>query len=59
MKSVRLFAYVQFDGDTWQIAARDGAELALRNLATGRIRRIQVSDLLAHDSFVPEATGPI
>jgi hypothetical protein len=40
------------------VAARDGAELALKNLATGGIRRIQVSDLLADDSYLPETRGP-
>lgn len=55
MKSVRLYDFIQFEGTSWQVAARDGAELALKNLATGRIRRIPVSTLLADESYLPDA----
>lgn len=54
MKSVRLYDFIQFDGASWQVAARDGAELALKNLATGRIRRIPVAALLTDESYLPE-----
>ena len=33
MRAVRLFDYLQYDGHSWQVAAQDGAELALKNLA--------------------------
>ncbi|QYF90312.1 Mu transposase C-terminal domain-containing protein [Arthrobacter sp. PAMC25284] len=59
MKSVRLFDFIQFDGASWQVAAHDGAELALKNLSTGRIRRVQVAELLADDSYLPDAPAPL
>ena len=30
MRAVRLFDYQQYDGHSWQVAAQDGAELALK-----------------------------
>lgn len=59
MKSVRLFDFIQFDGASWQVAAHDGAELALKNLSTGRIRRVPVAELLADDSYLPDAPAPL
>jgi transposase InsO family protein len=53
MKSVRLFDYIHFDNDSWQVVAQDGAELGLKNLATGRIRRIPVAALLADETYLP------
>lgn len=55
MRSVRLFDYIAFDGASWQVVAQDGAELALRNLATNRIRRIPVSELLTDESYLPDS----
>ncbi|MCZ0728367.1 Mu transposase C-terminal domain-containing protein [Mycolicibacterium iranicum] len=54
MKSVRLFDYLQFDGDSWQVVAQDGLELALKNLVSGRIRRVRVGELLGDDSYLPD-----
>lgn len=55
MKSVRLFDYIHFDNDSWQVVAQDGAELGLKNLATGRTRRIPVAALLADETYLPRA----
>ncbi|MCI4675799.1 Mu transposase C-terminal domain-containing protein [Candidatus Mycolicibacterium alkanivorans] len=54
MKSVRLFDCLQYDGQTWQVVAQDGPELALKDLMSGRIRRIGVAELLGDDSFLPD-----
>lgn len=55
MRSVRLFDFIQFDGASWQVVAQDGAELALKNMATNRIRRVPVAELLSDDSFLPDS----
>ena len=55
MKSARLFDYIAFDGDSWQIVAQDGPELALKNLATQRIRRVRVDQLLGDESYLPDS----
>ncbi|WP_059389652.1 hypothetical protein [Arthrobacter sp. Hiyo1] len=55
MRSVSLFDYIEFDGVSWQVVAQDGSELALKNLTTGRIRRIPVTDLLSNDSYLPDS----
>jgi hypothetical protein len=57
MKSVRLFDCLQYDGQTWQVVAQDGPELALKELMSGRIRRIGVAELLGDDSFLPDVPG--
>ncbi|WP_457070835.1 Mu transposase C-terminal domain-containing protein [Mycobacteroides abscessus] len=54
MKSVRLFDCLQFDGASWQVVAQDGTALSLKNLVTGRIRRLQVAELLGDDSYLPD-----
>ncbi|MCQ9166154.1 Mu transposase C-terminal domain-containing protein [Arthrobacter sp. STN4] len=59
MKSVRLFDFIQFDGVSWQVMAQDGAELALKNLSTGRIRRAPVAELLSDNSYLPDAPAPL
>ncbi|MGH7920423.1 MAG: Mu transposase C-terminal domain-containing protein [Candidatus Dormibacteraceae bacterium] len=56
MKSVRLFDYLKYDGQAWQVVAQDGQELALKDLMSGRIRRVGVAELLGDDSFLPD--GP-
>ncbi|WP_423181312.1 Mu transposase C-terminal domain-containing protein [Arthrobacter sp. NyZ413] len=55
MKSVRLFDFLQFDGASWQVVAQDGGELALKNLATDRIRRVSVAELLSDESYLPDS----
>lgn len=57
MRSVRLFDFLQFDSASWQVVAQDGSELALKNLATNRIRRVPVAELLADDSYLPDSPG--
>lgn len=37
-----------------EVVAQDGAELALKNLASGRIRRVGVGALLGDDSYLPD-----
>ncbi|WP_427017758.1 Mu transposase C-terminal domain-containing protein [Pseudarthrobacter sp. P1] len=59
MKSVRLFDFIQFDGASWQVLAQDGTELALKNLSTGRIRRVPVAELLSDDSYLPDSPAPL
>jgi hypothetical protein len=59
VKSVRLFDFIQFDGASWQVVAQDGVELALKNLATGRIRRVPVAELLSDDSYLPDSPAPL
>lgn len=54
MKSVRLFDYLQYDGQAWQVVAQDGPELALKDLMSGRIRRVGVSELLGDESYLPD-----
>jgi hypothetical protein len=54
MKSIRLFDCLQYDGQTWQVVAQDGPELALKDLMSGRIRRIGVAELLGDESFLPD-----
>lgn len=54
MKSVRLFDCLQYDGQAWQVVAQDGPDLALKDLMSGRIRRIGVAELLGDDSFLPD-----
>ena len=54
MRSVRLFDYLQHDGQSWQVVSQDGTMLALKNLTTGRIRKLAVGDLLGDDSYLPD-----
>lgn len=54
MRSVRLFDYLQYDGQSWQVISQDGTMLALKNLTTGRIRKLAVGDLLGDDSYLPD-----
>jgi len=56
MKSVRLFDYLEYDGQSWQVVAQDGPELALKDLMSGRIRRVGVAELLGDDSFLPDGS---
>jgi putative transposase len=55
VRSVRLFDCLQYDGNSWQVVAQDGPTLALKNLATGRIRRVAVAELLGDDSYLPDS----
>jgi putative transposase len=55
VRSVRLFDCLQYDGDSWQIVAQEGTALALKNLATGRIRKVAVAELLGDDSYLPDS----
>ena len=50
MKSVRLFDFIAYDGDSYQVIAQDGARLALKSLTTNRVRHVGVAELLADDS---------
>ena len=54
MRSVRLFDYLQYDGQSWQVVAQDGPELALKDLVSGRIRRVGVAELLGDNSYLPD-----
>ncbi|WP_427131593.1 hypothetical protein [Pseudarthrobacter sp. S9] len=59
MRTVRLFDFIQFDGASWQVIAQDGTELALKNLATDRIRRVGVTELLLDTSYLPDSPTPL
>ncbi|WP_236056946.1 hypothetical protein [Mycobacterium sp. SM1] len=54
MRSVRLFDCLQYDGNSWQVVAQAGTTLALKNLTTGRIRKVAVAELLGDDSYLPD-----
>lgn len=55
MKTVRLFDFIAFDGDSFQVIAQDGARLALKSLTTNRVRHVGVAELLSDDSYEPDA----
>jgi putative transposase len=55
VRSVRLFDCLQYDGNSWQVVAQDDATLALKNLTTGRIRKVAVAELLRDDSYLPDS----
>ncbi|MDO5619654.1 Mu transposase C-terminal domain-containing protein [Kocuria sp.] len=55
MKSVRLWDFIQFDGDSWQVVAQEGPTLALKSLTTNRIRKVAVSVLLDDESYLPDS----
>ncbi len=52
--TVRLFDFIEYDGQAWQVVAQDGTELALRNLGSNRIRKVAVLDLLQDESLLPD-----
>lgn len=54
MRSVRLFDHLQYDGQSWQVVAQDGPELAPKDLVSGRIRRVGVGELLGDDSYLSD-----
>jgi hypothetical protein len=53
---VRLFDYIEWDGEAWQVVSAEGAEVALRALESNRIRRVLVCELLSDESFLSDAT---
>lgn len=55
MKSVRLFDYLHFDGDSFQVVALEGTILSLKSLTTNRVRHLGVSELLSEDSYEPDS----
>ncbi|GAB2514739.1 Integrase core domain protein [Corynebacterium atrinae] len=55
MKSVRLFDYLHFDGDSFQVIALEGTTLSLMSLTTNRVRHLGVSELLSDDSYEPDS----
>src|SRR3954454_22001556 len=55
MRSVRLFDFIEYDSTSWQVVAQEGAMIALKNLATNRIRRLPVLDLLGDESYLPDS----
>ncbi|OMH28183.1 integrase [Tersicoccus phoenicis] len=55
MRSVRLFDFISYDADTFQVVAQDGAKLALKSMTTNRIRHVGVAELLGDDSYEPDA----
>ncbi|MGC0142583.1 Mu transposase C-terminal domain-containing protein [Pseudactinotalea sp. Z1732] len=59
MKSVRLWDFIQFDGDSWQVVAQDGPTLALKSLTTGRIRKVAVGVLLDDDSYLHDSPASL
>lgn len=59
MKSVRLWDFIQFDGDSWQVVAQDGPTLALKSLTTNRIRKVAVAVLLDDESYLPDSPAAL
>ncbi|OBG88667.1 integrase [Mycobacterium sp. E802] len=55
MRSVRLFDFIEFHGSSWQVVAQEGTTIAIKSLATNRIRRVPLLDLLGDDSFLPDS----
>ncbi|MEZ2392122.1 Mu transposase C-terminal domain-containing protein [bacterium RCC_150] len=55
MKSVRLFDFIQFDGDAWQVVRQEGPTLFLKSLTTHRIRKIPAATLMESDSYLPDS----
>jgi hypothetical protein len=55
MKSVRLFDFIEYQGASWQVVAQEGTTIALKNLATNRIRRLPLLDLLGDESYLPDS----
>jgi putative transposase len=55
VRSVRLFDCLEYDGNSWQVVAQDGPTLALKNLTTGRIRKVAIAALLGDDSYLPDS----
>lgn len=56
MKSVKLFDFVLYDAQAWQIVAVDGPSAALKSQASGRIRHVALTELLSDDSFESESS---
>ncbi len=54
MKSVRMYDFILFDAQAWQVVGVDGPRAALKSQASGRIRHVALTELLADDSFQPE-----
>ena len=54
MRSVRLFDFIEYDGASWQVVAQEGTTIALKNLATNRIRRLPLLDILGDESYLPD-----
>lgn len=54
MKSVRLFDYIKFDGESWQIVSQNGPILSLQSLGSSRIRHVNITDLLSDESYEPD-----
>lgn len=54
MKSVRMYDFILFDAQAWQVVGVDGSRAALKSQASGRIRHVALTELLADDSFQPE-----
>ena len=55
MRSVRLFDFIEYDGVSWQVVAQERTTIALKNLATNRIRRLPLLDLLGDESYLPDS----
>lgn len=53
MRSVKLFEFIHFDGDTFQVIARDGAWLALHSTTNSLVRHVSEQTLLSDDSYEP------
>lgn len=54
MKSVRLWDFIEFRGQPWQVVAQDGPKVALKNLNTSEVTKVAVTDLLRDDSYLPK-----
>lgn len=54
MKSVRLWDFIEFRGQPWQVVAQEGPKVALKNLNSSEVTKVAVTDLLRDDSYLPK-----
>lgn len=54
MKSARLWDFIEFRSQPWQIVAQDGAYFSLKNAHSGRITKVAISDLLRDETYLPK-----
>ena len=55
MKSARLWDFIEFRSQPWQIVAQDGVHFSLKNAHNGRVTKVAISDLLRDETYIPKA----
>lgn len=54
MKSVRLWDFIEYRSQPWQVVAQDGPKVALKNLNTNEVTKVAVTELLRDDTYLPK-----